>query len=100
MECNECKFRKQLAPLEGKLLAELALVALHPQHNLLGRLGLLVEDRLRLTSISALLSVVTPLTLCVERGLSSFVLRHLVVHMTLALLAVGAAVLWNVHHFE
>lgn len=38
--------------------------ALQSQDNLLGRLGLLVEDGLCLTSVTGLLAVITPLSLC------------------------------------
>lgn len=56
-----------LAALEGQLGLGLALRALQSQHDLLGGLGLLVEDRLGLTTITGLLSVVTALTLS-EKG--------------------------------
>lgn len=58
-----------LASLQRQLLLGLALCALETQNDLLGSLGLLVEDRLGLTTITALLSVVTTLTLGSERGL-------------------------------
>jgi hypothetical protein len=51
-----------LATLESDLVLVLALLTFQTQHNLLGGLGLLVEDRLGLTTITALLSVVTSLT--------------------------------------
>lgn len=43
---------EMLAPLDGVLGVVLAALALELQHNLLGGLGLLVEDRLGLTTIS------------------------------------------------
>lgn len=52
-----------LAPLQGKLGLGLAHSALQPQNNLLGGLGLLVEDLLCLTTITGLLAVITTLTL-------------------------------------
>ena len=58
-----------LASLQRELLLGLALRALKTQDDLLGSLGLLVEDGLGLTTITALLSVVTTLTLGGERGL-------------------------------
>ena len=58
-----------LAALEGELGLGLALRALEAQHDLLGRLGLLVEDGLRLASVSGLLAVVPALALGEERGL-------------------------------
>lgn len=60
---------KVLAALQRQLLLGLAGGALETQHDLLGRLGLLVEDGLGLTTITALLSVVTALTLGIQRGL-------------------------------
>ena len=60
-----------LATLEGKLCLGLACCALQSQDNLLGGLGLLVEDRLGLTTVTGLLTVVTSLTLGEERGLQS-----------------------------
>lgn len=59
-----------LAALQRKLLLGLAAGALETQDNLLGSLGLLVEDGLGLTTITALLTVITTLTLGVQRGLS------------------------------
>ena len=52
-----------LASLERQLRLGLALCALQSQHNLLGSLGLLVEDRLGLTTVTGLLAIVTALTL-------------------------------------
>lgn len=58
-----------LAALQGELLLGLAGTALETEDNLLGGLGLLVEDRLGLTTVTALLPVVTTLTLGVQGGL-------------------------------
>lgn len=58
-----------LASLQRKLLLGLALRALETQDNLLGSLGLPTEDRLGLTTVTALLAVVTTLTLREQRGL-------------------------------
>ena len=58
-----------LATLEGELCLGLALCALQSQDNLLGGLGLLVEDGLGLTTVTTLLPVVTALTLGEEGGL-------------------------------
>jgi hypothetical protein len=52
-----------LASLQRQLVLGLARSALQSQHDLLGRLGLLVEHGLRLTTITGLLAVVTALTL-------------------------------------
>ena len=49
--------------VEGR--SYLALHALQPEHNLLRGLRLLVEDGLGLTTITALLAVITTLTLAV-----------------------------------
>lgn len=87
-----------LASLQGQLRLGLALDALQSQDDLLGSLGLLVEDRLGLTTITALLSVVTALTLGEQRGLASLVLGDLVLGVLAALLAlaVGVSGLGNV----
>lgn len=58
-----------LAALQRKLLLGLASSALKTKDNLLGGLGLLVEDGLGLTTITALLPVVTTLTLGEQGGL-------------------------------
>ena len=60
-----------LATLQGQLLLGLARCALETQDDLLGGLGLLVEDGLGLTTVTALLSVVTTLTLGEQGGLHS-----------------------------
>ena len=51
-----------LTALDGVHAHSLAGVALEAEHNLLGGLGLLVEDRLGLTTVTLLLAVVTALT--------------------------------------
>ena len=58
-----------LATLQRELLLLLASSALKTQDDLLGSLGLLVEDGLGLTTITALLPVITTLTLSVQGGL-------------------------------
>jgi hypothetical protein len=87
-----------LAALEGQLALGLALNALQSQHNLLGRLSLLVEDRLGLTTVTGLLAVVSALSLGEEGGLAGLVLRDLVLGVLAALLAlaVGVSGLGNV----
>lgn len=87
-----------LAALESKLRLGLALDALQSQDNLLGGLGLLVEDRLSLTTVTGLLTVVTALSLGEQRGLASLVLGDLVLGVLAALLAlaVGVSRLGNV----
>lgn len=59
-----------LAALQGELLLGLAGSALQAQDDLLGGLGLLVEDGLGLTTVTTLLPVVTTLTLGEQGGLS------------------------------
>jgi hypothetical protein len=87
-----------LAALEGELLLGLAGSALETQDDLLGGLGLLVEDGLGLTTVTTLLPVVTTLTLSEKGGLASLVLGDLVLGVLVALLglAVSPAGLGNV----
>lgn len=87
-----------LATLQRQLQLGLALDALQSQHDLLGSLGLLVEDRLGLTTITGLLSVITTLSLGEKGGLASLVLGDLVLGVLAALpaLAVGVSGLGNV----
>jgi len=82
-----------LASLERKLSLGLAAGALQSQDDFLGGLGLLVEDGLRLTSVSGLLAVVSALSLREQRGFAGFVLGDFVLGVLLAVLAlaVGAA---------
>lgn len=63
-----------LAALQRQLRLGLAARALETKHNLLGGLGLLVENGLGLSSVTGLLPVVTTLSLCEERGLGKWVL--------------------------
>lgn len=72
------------------------------QHNLLGRLRLLVEDGLGLTTVTGLLAVVTTLTLRERRSLAGLVLGDLVelVLAAFAALAEGLPGLGYVHHFR
>ena len=63
-----------LAALQRQLRLGLAVRALETKHNLLGGLGLLVENGLGLSSVTGLLPVVTTLSLCEERGLGDGVL--------------------------
>lgn len=87
-----------LASLQRQLELGLALDALQSQHDLLGSLGLLVEDGLGLTTITRLLAVVTSLTLGKQRSLAGLVLSDLVLGVLAAILAlaVGVAGLGNV----
>ena len=47
-----------LGPLDGHLVLPLADRALHPEHQLLGGLSLLPQDRLRLTPKALLLAII------------------------------------------
>jgi hypothetical protein len=88
-----------LASLDGQLNSVLAVDAFHTEHNLLGGLGLLTEDRLGLTSEARLLSVVTATTLGKTRLLALLVLRDLVVGVLATLAwAESTAGLGNVDH--
>lgn len=66
-----------LGALEDVLNGLLAAGAGELQDDLLGGLGLLVEDRLGLTTITTLLTVVTALTLGEEASLAGLVLSDL-----------------------
>ena len=90
-----------LATLQDTLLPHLAFVTGQRQNNLLGGLGLLVENRLGLTSITGLLAVVTPTSLSEGRLLALLVLGHFVslVRLALAMIAVSLDDLGNVHLF-
>jgi hypothetical protein len=70
--------------------------------NLLGSLGLLVENGLGLTTITGLLTVITSLTLGEERSLTSLVLGDLVRSVLSALdaLTEGVTCLGNVDLFN
>merc|ERR1719454_2026216 len=76
----------------------LALRALKLQRDLLRRLRLLAEDRLRLTAESLLLRVVTTLSLGDQRGLPGLVLGNLLRRVLVALLAVRIPLLRDAHH--
>merc|ERR1712189_126001 len=85
--------------LHGHVLLLIFTVSgLHLEHNLLGGLGLLVEDRLGLTTITALLSVISSSTLAEWRLLALLVLGHLEVLVLSGGRAVGLSSLWYVYH--
>jgi hypothetical protein len=67
-----------LAALDGELHLVLALLALHSEGDLLGGLGLLLEDGLGLTTVTLLLAVVPSTTGGLVGGLTSLVLGDLV----------------------
>merc|ERR1740117_408928 len=93
-----CSKLEVLGALEWLHALCLALSALKLEHNLLCCLRLLVEHRLRLTTESCLLLVVTALPLGHERGLTGLVLGDFVWPVLLALAAISVPGLWNVHH--
>ena len=91
-----------LATLEDVLDDSLAGGALHLEDDLLGGLGLLVEDGLGLATVTGLLLVVTALALGEEASLTSLVLDDLEGLVGLAPLvgAVHLLLLGEVHHFD
>ena len=80
-----------LASLKSKLSLSLASSAFQTEDNLLGGLSLLVENLLGLTTVTALLTVVTTLTLGVKGGLTGLVLGNLVLGVLAALLALAVS---------
>ena len=90
-----------LAALQRQLCLGLALDAFQSQHDLLGGLGLLVEDGLGLTTVTGLLAVISALSLGEQRGLARLVLGDLVLGVLAAFpaLAVGVSRLRNVDLF-
>jgi hypothetical protein len=93
---------EMLGSLETKLLLGLTFLAFKTKDNLTGSLGLLVKDRLCLSTETHLLGVVTSLSLSKVGCLTSLILGHLVHLVLLAVgtCAVGIAFLWDVDHFE
>lgn len=69
------------------------------QDNLLGGLGLFVENLFGLTTVTGLFTVVTSFTLSKQRSFTSFVLGNLVLGVFSAgfTFAVGLSGLWNVN---
>jgi len=93
---------EMLGSLQSQMLLGLTFLALQPQNNLTGGLGLLVKHGLGLSSKSHLLGVVTTLSLGEVRSLSGLVLGDLVVLVLTALFtsAVGLTFLGYIHHFD
>merc|ERR1719189_565261 len=87
-----------LGPLDRLHALGLALRALQLQNNLLGRLCLLVEHRLGLTSEARLLFIVAPVALGLAGLLARLILRDFVRRMFLALLAIGLSCLRDIDH--
>ena len=77
----------------------LGLRALELEHDLLGLLGLIPENRLGLSTESFLLHIISPLALSDDRVLTLLVLGHLMHRVSLLFPAVGSDCLWNMHHF-
>ena len=75
--------------LDGQLLLELALGALHTKNDLLGRFRFLVKDGLLLAAVALLFHVVASLALGVHAVLALLVLGHLVERVLLAVLALA-----------
>ena len=75
------------------------LSALELEHDLLGVLGLLPENRLGLSTETFLLHIISSLTLGEVRDLTLLILRYLVHGMLLRFPAVCPLSLWNMHHF-
>lgn len=88
-----------LTSLQSQLGLGLADNTLQSQDNLLGGLSLLVENWLGLTTVTALLTVVSSLTLGKQGSLTSLVLGDLVLGVLLAVLAlaVGSSGFWDVN---
>lgn len=89
-----------LAALEHHLSALGAVGALELQNDLLGRLGLLVEHGLRLTSVTLLFAVVSTLTLGRFRSLARLVKRYSHGLVLLALLTQRSELLGERHHLS
>lgn len=88
-----------LTSLQSQLGLGLADNTLQSQDNLLGGLSLLVENWLGLTTVTALLTVVSSLTLGKQGSLTSLVLGDLVLGVLLAVLAlaIGSSGFWDVN---
>lgn len=89
---------KMLRALKNKLLLRLTFLAFKTEHNLTSGFRLFVEDRLRLTTKTHLLRVVTSLSLSKVRRLTSLVLSNFVHGMLLAFGAKGATFFWDIDH--
>lgn len=91
-----------LTSLQSQLKLGLTGDTFKSQDDLLGGLSFLVENWLGLTTVTGLLSVISSLTLGVQRCLTSLVLGHSVLSVLSALLTftVGLSGLWNVNYME
>ena len=86
--------------IKPDLVLPLADAALHPKDELLGGLGFLPQDRLRLTTEALLLAVVPPPTLGLLRLGGLLVLGHLELAVLVALGTVSVPRLGDVNHPE
>ncbi len=89
-----------LASLQNLLVSSLAIVAGQAEHDLLCCLRLLVENRLGLSTITALLAIISSTTLAKSRLLALLVLGDLVLGVLLALRAESILLLRYVNLFE
>jgi len=91
---------KVLRPLQRQMFLRLTLLTFQSQYNLTSRLGLLVEDRLGLSTETHLFGIVTTFALGKVRGLAGFVLSDLVDFVLAAFTAgaVGFAFFGDVDH--
>ena len=87
------------ASFDDSEIFRLGLSALELQHDLLGLLCLLSEDRLGLTSETLLFHIISSLSLSDEGSLTSLVLGYLLDGMLLGFSAVRSNSLWDVNHF-
>ena len=86
-----------LATLQHLLITSLAVIAGQAEHDLLCCLGLLVENRLCLTTIATLFAIVSSTTLAKGGLLALFVLSNLVLGVLFALGAESVLLLRDVH---
>ena len=77
----------------------LGLSAFELEHDLLGLLGLFLEDWLGLPSESLLFHIISSLTLGSGGGLTGLVLRDFMGGVLLQLSAESSNSLWDMHHF-
>jgi len=86
-----------LAALDVLEMDTLALLAGHPENDLLGGLGFLAEHRFRLPAEALLLPVVATLPLGAQCVFCLLVLCDLVILVLLTFLAERPLLLWYVH---
>jgi len=89
-----------LASLDDQELLLLGFGALKTKHNLLGGLGLLVEDGFGLSTVSGLFAIVTTLTLGVQGSFTRLVLGHLEGGVLVDRLGKSLSCLGHVDHLD